>query len=84
MNALLPSGPPHRRADVVHPGLQLAFEKMARSHDPVEDFNFHLDTRFVSRKDGELLEGIVFTDTYPLYSSEIDDEALTAHGFEIA
>lgn len=38
----------------------------------------------VSRKDGEALEGFVFTDTCPLYSSEIDEAELAAHGFELA
>jgi hypothetical protein len=38
----------------------------------------------ISRKDGEMLEGFVFSDTCPLFSSEIDEEVLASHHFEIA
>lgn len=38
----------------------------------------------VSRKDREALESFVYTDTCPLYSVEIDESVLAAHGFEAA
>lgn len=40
--------------------------------------------RLLSPKDAKELESFVFTDYCPIYSSEIDEEILMAHGFRSA
>jgi len=40
--------------------------------------------RLIGLADGEGLGSFVFSDTCPLFSSEIDEAVLAAHGFEIA
>jgi len=42
------------------------------------------DLRLVTAEEAEKLESFVFTDHCPLYSGEIDEEVLAAHGFQSA
>lgn len=40
--------------------------------------------RLLSLQEAEDLEELVFTDYCPIYSSEVDEETLAAHGFKSA
>jgi len=40
--------------------------------------------RLLRPEDAQALENFVYTDSCPLFSSEIDEEVLAAHGFRLA
>jgi len=40
--------------------------------------------RLIHPAEGEALENFVFTDSCPLFSAEVDEDSLAAHGFESA
>jgi hypothetical protein len=42
------------------------------------------DLRLVTPQQAKDLEQFGFTDSCPLYSAEIDEDSLAAHGFEVA
>jgi hypothetical protein len=43
-----------------------------------------VELKLITSEDGDRLEIFTFTDTCPLFPSEIDEAVLAAHGFDLA